>query len=565
MRTRQFLLATHREIPADAELISHQLMLKAGLIRKLSSGLYTLLPLGFRVLKKVQTIIREEMDRSGALELLMPLVQPADLWQESGRWEQYGPELLRLTDRHQRSFCLGPTHEEVITDLMRNEIKSYKQLPLNFYQMATKFRDEIRPRFGIMRAREFIMKDSYSFHIDEASLAQTYEVMYKTYTQIFTRLGLTFRAVLADSGSIGGNFSHEFQVLADAGEDVLAVSDGSDYAANLEQACALKPTSPRAPAIHPLEKIATPDQKTIHEVAAFLHFDPKNILKTLIVKGREQPLVALVLRGNDELNPLKAEKLPEVAKPLTFASETEIKIATGCDLGSLGPIGLSMPTIVDHHAAHLDHFVCGANETGFHLKHVNWARDLPEPQTADLRQVMEGDPSPDGRGVLRFKRGIEVGHIFQLGYKYSEAMKAHVLNEQGKSVPMAMGCYGIGVTRIIAAAIEQNHDDRGIIWPQAIAPFDVVIIPINLEKSERLKTAVLALYDDLKKQGLDVLLDDRHERPGVMFADMDLIGIPHRLVINDRNLDEKTIEYKARNQEAPQIIAIDSLSSFLKM
>ena len=564
MRTSQYLLTTQRETPAEAELISHQLMLKAGLIRKLGSGLYTWLPLGLRVLRKVEDIVREEMNRSGALEVLMPSVQPAELWEESGRWDQYGAELLRLRDRHDRDFCYGPTHEEVITDVVRREIKSYKQLPLNLYQIATKFRDEIRPRFGVMRAREFIMKDAYSFHIDEASLAQTYQVMYDTYSRIFTRLGLAFRPVLADTGSIGGNFSHEFQVLADAGEDVLAISDESDYAANIEQATALLPTAARATASSAIEKIATPGQHTIEEVASFLKISAAQTLKTLIVKGSETPLVALVLRGDHELNPIKAEKLPEVAKPLTMASEAEILAALHCKPGSIGLIGLTIPVLADHSAAHAANFVCGANADGFHCINVNWGRDVPEPQTVDLRKVVKGDLSPDGKGRLRLTRGIEVGHIFQLGYKYSKAMNASVLNEQGKNVPVAMGCYGIGVSRIVAAAIEQHHDEQGIIWPLSMAPFQIAIVPINLQKSENLRAVCETLHHELEAAGFSVLLDDRTERPGVLFADMDLIGIPHRLVLSDRGLEQGIVEYKGRKDEKAQALPVDTIVDYLK-
>ncbi|MDM8546337.1 proline--tRNA ligase [Candidatus Venteria ishoeyi] len=565
MRTSQLLLATLKEVPADAEVISHQLMLRAGLIRKLEAGgLYTWLPLGLRVLRKIENIIREEMNQAGAQELLMPVVQPADLWEDSGRWAQYGPELLRFKDRHQREFCLGPTHEEVITDLARRELRSYKQLPMNFYQIQTKFRDEIRPRFGVMRAREFLMKDAYSFHINWESLEQTYQVMFQTYNQIFSRLGLKFRPVLADSGNIGGSSSHEFHVLAESGEDAIAYSDQSDYAANIEMAEALAVPDQR-PEASGVEKAAveTPQQHSIEEVSQFLNIAAQQCLKTLIVKGEEDSLVALVLRGDHNLNAIKAEKLSAISSPLTFASDEEIEQQIGCNVGSLGPVGLSIPTIVDRSAAQVVDFVCGANQNGQHLTGVNWGRDLPEPELADIRDVMAGDPSPDGQGTLDIARGIEVGHIFQLGDKYSAAMNANVLDEQGKSVTMIMGCYGIGVSRIAAAAIEQNHDDKGICWPAAIAPFQVAILPMNMHKSARLAEAVAQLYDELTAAGMDVLLDDRKERPGVMFADMELIGIPHRVVLGERGLDDGMVEYKSRTDKDNQHIARDEIVSFL--
>lgn len=564
MHTSQLLISTLRESPADAEVISHQLMLRAGMIRRLAAGLYIWLPLGLRVLRKVEAIVREEMDRAGAQEVLMPAVQPAELWQESGRWEQYGPELLRLTDRHQRPFCFGPTHEEVITDLVRREIRSYKQLPANFYQIQTKFRDEIRPRFGVMRAREFLMKDAYSFHTDAQSLQATYDAMYEAYSRIFTRLGLDFRPVRADTGSIGGSFSHEFHVLAAAGEDAIAFSNASDYAANVELAEALPPTVPRSAPQRAMEKVATPGKHTIEEVCAFLNVTPQQTLKTLIVQGAGVDLVALVLRGDHELNAVKAEKLPNVAAPLKFASAEQIKASLGCAPGSIGPVGLGLSVVVDHSAAACSDFVCGANQDGYHLIGVNWTRDLPQAQGVDIRNVVDGDPSPDGRGTLQIRRGIEVGHIFQLGTQYSEAMKATVLDEQGKTVVMTMGCYGIGVSRVVAAAIEQNYDQQGIIWPVAIAPFQVVIVPVNMQRSDRVRDAAQALYAQLRAEGVEVLLDDRKERVGVMFADMELIGIPHRLVLSDRGLEQGMVEYKGRRDAQSQDLPLSRISTFLK-
>ncbi len=564
MRSSQLLLATLKETPADAEIASHRLMLRAGLIRRLAAGLYTWLPLGLRVLRKVEAVVREEMDRAGAQEVLMPAVQPAELWQASGRWEQYGPELLRLKDRHGREFCFGPTHEEVITDLIRREIRSYRQLPANFYQIQTKFRDEIRPRFGVMRAREFIMKDAYSFHLDEDSLQATYEAMHAAYCRIFNRLGLDFRAVQADTGAIGGRLSHEFHVLADAGEDAIAFATESDYAANVELVPAPAPAAPRPAPRETLEKVATPGRHSIAEVSAFLDVPPARCLKTLLVAGNDGGVVALVLRGDHELNAVKAEKLPRVASPLRFASEAEIRAAAGCAAGSLGPVGLAIPVIADHDAAQAADFVCGANEDGWHYRGVNWGRDLPEPQRADLRNVVTGDPSPDGRGTLVIRRGIEVGHIFQLGDKYSRSMGATCLDEQGRSVVMTMGCYGIGISRIVAAAIEQHHDDKGIVWPEAIAPFQVALLPLNMHKSLRLRGAVEKLYDELSAAGLEVLLDDRKERPGVMFAETDLIGIPHRLVLGERGLDAGTIEYKHRRDDHPRDIPLANVTEFLK-
>ena len=564
MRTSRFLLATLKETPADAEVVSHQLMLRAGMIRKLASGLYNWLPLGLRVLRKAEAIVREEMDKSGAQELLMPIVQPAELWQETGRWEAYGPELLRLKDRHQRDFVLGPTHEEVITDLVRKELRSYRQLPANFYQIQTKFRDEIRPRFGVMRAREFLMKDAYSFHIDQASLEETYQVMYDTYHRIFSRMGLEFRAVEADTGAIGGHASHEFHVLAESGEDAIAFSSESDYAANVELAPALPPSEPRPEPSESLRTVDTPGARTIAEVAAALGVPAARCVKTLLVKGTETEAVALVLRGDHELNEIKAEKLPEVAAPLTFVDEATVRRLTGAAPGSVGPVGLSIPVIADHAAAVLADFVCGANEDGKHLTGVNWGRDLPEPRTADIRNVVEGDPSPDGKGVLSIKRGIEVGHIFQLGTKYSEAMGATVLDEGGHAVLLTMGCYGIGVSRVVAAAIEQNHDARGICWPLALAPFQVALVPINMHKSQRLREAAEALYAELTAAGIEVLFDDRKERPGVMFADMELIGIPLRVTLGERGLDKGVAELKGRRDETHEEVPLERLVATIK-
>jgi prolyl-tRNA synthetase len=565
MRTTQFLLATQKETPADAEVISHQLMLRAGLIRKLAAGLYTWLPLGLRVLRKVEAIVREEMDASGAHEVSMPVVQPAELWQESGRWEKYGPELLRIHDRHQREFCLGPTHEEVITSLVRDDIKSYKQLPLNLYQIQTKVRDEIRPRFGIMRSREFLMKDAYSFHADQASLEQTYQDMFTAYSNIFTRLGLKFRPVIADTGSIGGSKSHEFHVLASSGEDAIAFSDSSDYAANVEMAEALAPATARPAATASPQQVATPGVHTIDELADFLGVEPAACVKTLVVEGEEKgSLVALVLRGDHQLNVIKAEKLPGIGAPLRMASEESVRAACGAGFGSLGPVGLELPLIVDRSAAQLADFICGANKDDAHLTGVNWVRDCSTGRIEDLRNVVAGDPSPDGKGQLNIGRGIEVGHIFQLGTKYSEAMSAKVLNEQGKNITMIMGCYGIGVSRIVAAAIEQNHDDRGIIWPAAMAPFQLAIVPLNSHKSEEVARCAEELYQQLLAAGVDVLLDDRNERPGVKFADMELIGIPHRVVIGERALAEGNIEYKSRTAEDSQLIPSKQILPFLE-
>jgi len=547
MRWSRYPINTVKETPSEAEVISHQLMLRAGLIRRLAAGIYTWTPFGLRSLRKVENIIREEMNRAGALEVLMPAVQPAELWQESGRWEQYGPELLRLRDRHQRDFVIGPTHEEVITDLARRDLKSYRQLPVNFYQIQVKFRDEIRPRFGVMRGREFIMKDAYSFHATQESLQEGYDAMRAAYIRMFERMGLEFRPVKADTGSIGGTASEEFQVLADSGEDAIAVSDGADqYAANLELAPAAPPITPRAPASQPLCKVATPGKRSIEDVAAFLAIDPNRTLKLLMVESTEGGVIALAIRGDHELNAIKAQKLPGVASPLRMASREAVLAASGCEPGFLGPIALNCPLYVDHAAAALADFVCGANELDQHYTGVNWGRDLPLPVTVDIRNVVAGDPSPGGAGQLKIRRGIEVGHIFQLGRKYSEALQATVLDEAGKPVVMYMGCYGIGVTRIVAAAIEQNHDDAGIIWPEPLAPFDVVLVPLNAAKSPKVAELAEQLYRDISALGIDVLLDDRDARPGVKFADAELIGIPHRIVISDRGIDAGALEYRHR-------------------
>ncbi|WP_458044385.1 proline--tRNA ligase [Phytobacter sp. AG2a] len=566
MRTSQYLLSTLKETPADAEVISHQLMLRAGMIRKLASGLYTWLPTGVRVLKKVENIVREEMNNAGAIEVLMPVVQPSELWQESGRWEQYGPELLRISDRGERPFVLGPTHEEVITDLIRNELSSYKQLPLNFYQIQTKFRDEVRPRFGVMRSREFLMKDAYSFHTSQESLQETYDAMYAAYSKIFSRMGLDFRAVQADTGSIGGSASHEFQVLAQSGEDDVIFSDSSDFAANIEFAEAVAPKEPRAAATQEMTLVDTPNAKTIAELVEQFNLPVEKTVKTLLVKaveGSKSPLVALLVRGDHELNEVKAEKLPQVASPLTFATEEEIRALVKAGPGSLGPIKMPVPVIIDRTVAVMSDFAAGANIDGKHYFGINWDRDVATPEVADIRNVVAGDPSPDGKGTLLIKRGIEVGHIFQLGTKYSEAMKASVQGEDGRNQTLTMGCYGIGVTRVVAAAIEQNFDDRGILWPEAIAPFQVAILPMNMHKSYRVQELAEKLYNELRAQGIDVLMDDRKERPGVMFADMELIGIPHTIVIGDRNLDSDDIEYKYRRSGEKQMIKTGDIMNFL--
>ena len=567
MRTTRFLISTLKETPADAEVISHQLMLRAGLIRRLASGLYSWLPAGVLVIQKIQAIVRAEMNRAGAQEVSMPVVQPAELWQESGRWHEYGPELLRLQDRHNRDFCLGPTHEEVITDIVRSEASSYRQLPLNLYQIQTKFRDEIRPRFGVMRSREFIMKDAYSFHTSPESLQQTYDDMHRAYCAIFDRIGFEYRPVLADTGSIGGQHSHEFHVLASSGEDAIAFSDSSDYAANVEMAEALAPTTEGTTAPEPLQEIATPNAKTIAAICELLELDATQTVKTLIVRGtEEQPLVALILRGDHSLNAIKAAKLAGVHAPLELANEQGIKTAVGVGLGSLGPVNLSIPMIVDRSAAAITNFCCGANKDGYHLTGANWERDVGDIQIEDIRNIEEGDPSPCGMGKIQIKRGIEVGHIFQLGDKYSKAMKATVLDENGKQTHMQMGCYGIGITRIVAAAIEQNHDDKGIIWPAAIAPFQIALIPINKHKSEAVEQACEELYSELQQRGYEVLyLDEPKARLGGMLADVELIGIPHRLVIGDRGLESGCVEYRARtseqNQDIPRADLLDFLAS----
>jgi prolyl-tRNA synthetase len=563
MRTSQWLLATLKETPSDAEIVSHQLMLRAGMIRKLASGLYTWLPLGLKVLRKVEHIVREEMDRSGALEVLMPAVQPAELWQETGRWDTFGEQLLTFSDSNDRDYCFGPTHEEVITDLIRNELQSYKQLPINLYQIQTKFRDEIRPRFGVMRAREFIMKDSYSFHLNQESLQETYDEMYRAYCRIFERLGLHYRAVEADTGAIGGSASHEFQVLADSGEDLIFYSDGSDYAANIEQATSLLPAKATIPPKEKMTLVDTPGQKTIAELTKFLQVGAEQTLKTLIVAGTEHPLVALVLRGNDELNEIKASKHRLVKSPLIFIDDQTIINTLKAPAGFLGPVDLPIPIIVDHHALALPSFLCGANQADKHYLHAAWQRDAQYQDAYDLRKVKEGDPSPDGKGKLGVCRGIEVGHIFQLGDKYARAMHAQVTDEQGQLQTLIMGCYGLGITRVVAAAIEQHHDEHGIVWPQNIAPFQLVIIPINSYRSPAVNEAAESLYQQLRTQGFEVLLDDRNERAGSLFADSDLIGIPHRVVVSERLLKQNLIEYKARKSTEAQEIALDAVVTFL--
>ncbi|TRX75612.1 proline--tRNA ligase [Pseudomonas mangiferae] len=565
MRTSQYLLSTLKETPSDAVVISHQLLLRAGMIRKLASGLYTWLPMGLRSLRKVEAIVREEMNAIGALEVLMPAIQPGELWQESGRWEQYGPELLRLKDRHDREFCVGPTHEEVVTDLARNELNSYKQLPLSVYQIQTKFRDEIRPRFGLMRGREFIMKDAYSFHLNQESLQKTYDDMYGAYSRIFSRLGLDFRPVQADNGSIGGSGSHEFHVLAQSGEDDIVFSDGSDYAANIEKAEAMPRETARAAATEELRLVETPDTKTIADLVEKFGVPVEKTVKTLVVRGSEAgTLVALVVRGDHELNEIKAANLAQVASPLEFASEAELRQAIGAGAGSLGPLNMPLPCVIDRSVAFMSDFAVGANIDDKHYFGVNWERDLPLPETADLRNVVAGDPSPDGKGTLLIRRGIEVGHIFQLGTKYSEAMNLNVLGEQGKPVTLTMGCYGIGVSRVVAAAIEQNHDERGIIWPDALAPFQIALIPLRYE-TDAVREATDALYAQLTAAGYDVLLDDRDKKtsPGIKFADMELIGIPHRLVISDRGLAEGQLEYKHRRDTEAQSVPVNDILAFL--
>ena len=563
MRWSQYPVNTTKETPADAEVVSHQLMLRAGLIRKLAAGLYTWMPLGLRAMRKVENIVREEMDRAGALEVLMPGVIPAELWVESGRWEKFGPELARLKDRHERAFCLGPTHEEVITDIARNELKSYRQLPANFYQIQMKFRDERRPRFGVMRAREFLMKDAYSFDISPEAMARSYDAMFKAYTAIFTRLGLKFRSVTADTGAIGGSKSEEFHVLADSGEDAVAFSDGDAYAANLEMAVALPPATPRPAPAATLQEVATPGARTIADVAALLKLPAGRLVKTLLVDGTDG-IVALLVRGDHELNAVKAQKLPGVANPLRMSSNDAISKATGAEPGFLGPVGFKGRIYADHSVLALGDFVCGANKRDAHLTGVNFGRDLPEPVAADLRNVVAGDPSPTGKGTLGIARGIEVGHVFQLGQKYSEAMGATVLDESGKQATLHMGCYGIGVTRVVAAAIEQNHDARGIIWPDAIAPFHVVVVPINAPKSPRVRETAERLYTELLSAGVDVLLDDRDERPGVKFADSELIGIPHRVVVGDRGLEAGKLEYRHRRAEAAEEFPAGDALAFVR-
>jgi len=564
MRLSQFHLATVKEVPADAEIASHRLMLRAGMIRRLASGLYTWSPLGLRVLRKVEKVVREEMDRAGAIEMLMPSIQPRELWDETGRWQKFGGQLLKIKDRKQQEFCYGPTHEEVITDFARNELKSYKQLPVNFYQIQTKFRDEIRPRFGVMRAREFLMKDAYSFHLTQESLAATYEAMYQAYTRIFTRLGLTFRAVQADTGAIGGNASHEFQVLADSGEDAIVFSDGSDYAANMEKAEALAPTAERPAPIAELQRVDTPSQKTIDEVSAFLKVPPQQCIKTLLVRGRDG-LVALCLRGDHEINEVKAGKLTELPEESVLASEEEIRAATSTRPGFIGPVGLpdTIPVIVDRDAAMLADFVCGGNADGSHFTGANWLRDARVTRIADLRNVVEGDASPDGHGILHIARGIEVGHVFQLGQKYAETLKATVVDDDGQSKVLTMGCYGIGVSRIVAAAIEQRHDDAGIVWPDAMAPWRVVVCVINPKNLPEVSVAAEALYQSLNERGIEAALDDRGLRPGGMFADMELIGIPHRVVVSERGLAAGTLEYRARQDSESRAVSQDELFTLL--
>jgi prolyl-tRNA synthetase len=563
MRVSQFFISTLKEAPSEAELPSHRLMLRAGYIRKLASGLYTWMPLGLRVLRKVENIVREEMDKSGGIELLMPAVQPAELWQETGRWEVFGPQMLKIRDRHDNLFCFGPTHEEVITDIARREIRSYRQLPVNFYQIQTKFRDEVRPRFGVMRAREFVMKDSYSFHADFASLEQTYRVMYETYSRIFTRLGLQFRAVAADTGAIGGSGSHEFHVLADSGEDALAFCPDSDYAANVELAEAVAPSTPRAPATQEMQKVITPGQKTIEEVAAFFSTSAKNVLKALAVVNHEGEFILLLLRGDHQLNEIKVSK---ILGEFRFASEDEVHRNMNCRTGYIGPVNAKVRVLADRSAAALSDFICGANDDGFHYSGVNFGRDvhLDEADVHDLRNVAAGDPSPDGKGTLEICRGIEVGHIFQLRTKYAEALNATFLDAQGKAQIMEMGCYGIGVSRIVAAAIEQNHDERGIIMPAAIAPFQVAIVPIGMGKSAAVRDAAEQLYAALQAAGIEALLNDRDERPGVMFADMELIGVPHRIVIGERSLKEGNVEYQGRCDAQAQSIPLQSAPEFVK-
>jgi len=564
MRLTQLPLTTLKETPSDAEIISHQLMLRAGLVRRLSSGLFTWMPLGLRVLRKVERIVREEMNRAGALEILMPAVQPAELWRETGRWDIYGDLLLRIRDRHERDYCFAPTAEEVVTEIARRELRSYRQLPVNYYQINTKFRDEIRPRFGVMRAREFVMKDAYSFHLDQGSLEATYDTMADAYARIFTRLGLRFRKVEADGGEIGGSRSQEFHVLADSGEDRIAWCEGDSYAANVEMAPAAPPGTPRPAATQSLTRIATPGVRSIDEVAAFLKVSATQCLKTLVVEGIDGGLVALLLRGDHELNPIKAERVPGVARPLKLATPERILAVTGAPVGSLGPVSLKLAQVADHSAFHLADFVCGANATDAHLTGVNWERDLPPPASFDLRNVENGDPSPGGGGALTIARGIEVGHIFQLGDKYSRSMHAVVLDQDGKERVMTMGCYGIGVSRIVGAAIEQNHDANGIVWPEPLSPFDVVLIEINPKKSEAATAAANALYSELQNAGYEVLFDDRDARPGVKFADADLVGIPHRIVVGERGVKEGKAEYRHRQSGTEEQVGLPDVLDFLR-
>jgi prolyl-tRNA synthetase len=567
MRASQHFISTTKEAPADAELTSHKLMIRAGMIRRLAAGIYTWMPAGLRVVRKIEAIVRDEMDRAGATELAMPVVQPAELWQESGRWSAYGPELLRFKDRHERDFVMQPTSEEVITDIARAELRGHRRLPVHFYQIQTKFRDERRPRFGVMRGREFIMKDGYSFHADFDDLQREYQNMYDTYTRIFTRLGLKFRAVAADTGAIGGTGSHEFQVLADSGEDAIVYSTDSSYAANLELAEAVAPPGGRPPAAEALQEFPTPGVKTIDDLCRRMGVAPDKTLKTLLYEGSEG-LVALLVRGDHQLNEIKASKLPQIRTPLKLAGEEQVRQVFGAGFGSLGPVlpapGGKLSIVCDRAVAAMSDFSCGANKDGFHLKGVNWGRDLPEPTVSDIRNIVEGDPSPDGKGTLRIQRGIEVGHIFQLRTKYSEALKAVFQDDKGQSRPMEMGCYGIGITRIAAAAIEQNHDERGIVFPRQIAPFEVCLVPIGFHKSAAVREAAEKLYAELRAAGVDVLLEDRDERPGVLFADMDLLGIPHRLVISDRGLAAGTIEYKGRRQAAAENAPLSSAAALLR-
>jgi len=565
MRVSTFFLSTLKEAPAEAELTSHKLMMRAGLIRKLGTGLYTWMPLGLRVLRKVDAIVREEMNRAGAVELSMPAVQPAELWQESGRWEKFGPQMLKIKDRHERDYCFGPTHEEVITDIARRDIRSYRQLPVHFYQIQTKFRDEIRPRFGVMRAREFLMKDGYSFHVDHADLEREYRNMYDTYTRIFERLGLRFRAVAADTGAIGGTGSHEFHVLADSGEDAIAFAPESDYAANVELAEGLAPSGTRPAATQALQKIATPGAHTIDEIAALLKVPAQKIVKTLMVVAGDQKPYLLLLRGDHMLNEVKAAKQFAHTEGFRFASESEIRQRLQTGPGSIGPMGAELPVIADRALQTIGDFVCGANEDGYHYTGVNFGRDLPSPEDyVDIRNVVEGDPSPDGHGALSICRGIEVGHIFQLGTKYSESMNATYLDESGQSKYMEMGCYGIGVSRIVAAAIEQNNDARGILWPQPIAPFQVAIAPIGWGKNAEVRAQAEKLHDELTAAGIEVLLDDRGERPGVMFADLELIGVPHRINVGERSLKQGQVEYQARTEDKPTPIELATAVQFVK-